>query len=405
MPYAEVRQLWRMPCSPVWRRECVSNCVRDAGVSFGVVEQNGVVVRDPMLPLVAWCLEQEVERGTALGATAHVRYRGEVVFEFACGHRDEDHLLTATDVVPWFSVSKIASSVAVARAWEVGLFDLDEPIASYISEFRGGAKDAITIRDLWTHTAPLLAVDSTVNTSMSWDEAIRRICAAEADRDAGIRVGYLGHSGMLLLGEVVARRSGTDFAGFFAREVAMPLGLRCRLGGPSVVSDLVDVPFVDTAATNIRFDAAAGFPGNCVIGPIDDAAALCQLLLDGGTFQGRAVLRPETVMALISPEHAGLMDQRLLMPVTTGLGFALDEFDFGRYCSKRSFGHGGARSSVAFADPDADLSVAIFFNGNCPLRGHVRRINAVSSAVYCDLGLADPADGGRDHQAPFGLVI
>lgn len=379
----------------------------DARVPFGVVEQTGVVVRDPVLPLVARCLEQEVERGTALGAAAHVLYRGEVVFEFACGRRDEHRMLTAGDVVPWFSVSKIASSVAVACAWEVGLFDLDEPVASYIPEFRGGGKDAITLRQLWTHTAPLLAVDRAVNTSMSWEEAISLICAteADADRDGGVRVGYLGHSGMLLLGEVVARRSGTDFARFFAQEVAVPLGLRSRLAGPSVGSDLVEVPFVDTAATSVRFDAAAGFPSNCITGPIGEAAVLCQFLLDGGTFQGRAVLQPATAAALISPVHAGLVDQRLLMPVTTGLGFALDEFDFGRYCSKRAFGHGGARSSVAFADPDANLSVAIFFNGNCPLREHVRRTNAVSSAVYCDVGLADPADVGRDHPAPFGLVI
>jgi CubicO group peptidase (beta-lactamase class C family) len=94
----------------------------------------------------------------------------------------------------------------------------------------------ITVRHLWTHSAPLLSIDRAINTSMSREVAISRICAAEADADgdAGNRVGYLGHVGMLLLGEVVARRSGTAFADFSAQELAEPLGLRSRLGGLSL---------------------------------------------------------------------------------------------------------------------------------------------------------------------------
>jgi hypothetical protein len=99
------------------------------------------------------------------------------------------------------------------------------------------------------------------------------------------------------------------------------------------------------------------------------------------------------------------MDPRLSMPTKTGLGLALDEFSFGRYCSGQTFGHSGARSSVAFGDPDAGLSVAIFFNGICPFREHIRRINAASTAVYLDLGIAEATDPGRDHPAPFGIVI
>jgi hypothetical protein len=49
------------------------------------------------------------------------------------------------------------------------------------------------------------------------------------------------------------------------------------------------------------------------------------------------------------------MDQRLAMPVTTGLGLTLDEFSFGRYCPANFFGQSGARSSAAFADPDAGV--------------------------------------------------
>ena len=53
------------------------------------------------------------------------------------------------------------------------------------------------------------------------------------------------------------------------------------------------------------------------------------------------------------------MDQRLAMPVTTGLGLTLNEFSFGRYCSANFFGQSGARSSAGFADPDAGVSAAI----------------------------------------------
>lgn len=362
--------------------------------------------RDSALPLLARCLEAEVESGTALGATARVVYHGEVIFDFACGLRDGHRPLSLSDDVPWYSASKIASSVAVARAWELGLFDIDRPVSAYVPEFAGAGKETITGRQLWTHKAPLQEADRSVNTSMSWSEAIERICATAADDGAETgRGGYLGHAGMLLLGEIVARRSGTGFADFFDQEVAGPLRLRSRVGPPTVAGDLVNVPFIRSAPTMIAFSAAAGFPGNCVTGPIGDAAVLCQLLLDGGTFDGRAVLQPETVAALTACQHSSSMDQRLGMPVTTGLGLALDEFSFGRYCSANAFGHSGARSSVAFGDPDADLSVAIFFNGTCPFRVHVRRINEASGSVYLDLGLAEPSDPGRDHPAPFGILV
>lgn len=195
----------------------------------GAVCEAPPVVAESAMPLLIGHLTEEVRRGTALGATACVWHRGELVFDGAIGDRENDQLLTPAHDVPWFSASKIASSVAVARAWELGAFELDEPVATYIPEFSGGGKDAITCRDLWTHAAPLQAVDRSINTSMSRSDALERIYAGEADADPK-GTGYLGHAGMLLLGEVVARRTGIRFADFFDQEVARPLGLRSRIG-------------------------------------------------------------------------------------------------------------------------------------------------------------------------------
>lgn len=361
-------------------------------------------VLDVAMPRLTRALEEEVDRGSALGASAHVRHHARVVFDAAIGRRDHHQPLSAEDDVPWFSASKIASSIAVARAWERGLLDLDERVSTYLPEFAGGGKDRITCRQLWTHSAPLQGADRAVNTSMSWPDAIDRICSAEADGESG-GTGYLGHAGMLLLGEIVARRSGIPFADFLNQEVAAPLTLRSRLGPPARPSDLVEVPFLGVAPTKISFDASAGFPGNCITGPIREAALLCQLLVDHGRYDGAEVLRPGTVTALTTCQHSTAMDRRLGMPVTTGLGFTLDEFSFGRYCSTSTFGHSGARSSVAFSDPDAGISAAIFFNGTCALEHHVRRISAASSAIYLDLGLAETTQAGRVHPGPFGLQV
>ncbi|MGB3118840.1 MAG: serine hydrolase, partial [Verrucomicrobiales bacterium] len=42
-----------------------------------------------------------------------------------------------------------------------------------------------------------------------------------------------------------------------------------------------------------------------------------------------------------------------------GLGFALGPEGFGRECSARAFGHGGSTGTLAWADPEKDLTCVI----------------------------------------------
>jgi len=79
-----------------------------------------------------------------------------------------------------------------------------------------------------------------------------------------------------------------------------------------------------------------------------------------------------------------------------GLGFILNSslygadtvpYSFGRHASPRTFGHGGAQSSVAFADPEHGLAVALLFNGMPGEARHHVRVREVLSALYEDLGL------------------
>ncbi|HBL43542.1 MAG TPA: serine hydrolase, partial [Planctomycetaceae bacterium] len=52
-----------------------------------------------------------------------------------------------------------------------------------------------------------------------------------------------------------------------------------------------------------------------------------------------------------------------------------------------SFGHGGSQSSIAFADPERELVVAVVANGRPGEPRHQRRAREINEAIYEDLRL------------------
>ena len=83
-----------------------------------------------------------------------------------------------------------------------------------------------------------------------------------------------------------------------------------------------------------------------------------------------------------------------------GLGLVVDWYATGRYSSRRAFGHGGHQSSVAFCDPEHDLVVAVVCNGMPGRERHSARLDAISSAIYVDVGIAAAGDPGRSKPFP-----
>lgn len=354
-------------------------------------------------------LVQDSGSRLALGLTLQVRLSSEVAVDLAVGRArtpSAQRLRTSTPV-PWFSASKLLTTIGIARAWEEGAFGLGDRVARYLPAFAAGGKDRITIRDLWSHTAPLVRADQSVNTSLTWAEAIDVICRTPADRgwQPGQRAAYLGHASFLVLAEITSQVTGMSFRRFLGQQVLAPLGLSARLGPASGTEVAAEVPDINRPARNVPFNPAAGFPGNCVTGPFAETTILTGLLLNGGTHRGQRILRPETAAAVTARHRAGLVDERHGVPLDWGLGLAIDSYLFGRHCSPDTFGQHGANSSVTFADPHHQLAVAMFFNGNCGLTDHIHRAHALATAIYLDLGLVSPHAAGRDHTAPLTGVI
>jgi CubicO group peptidase (beta-lactamase class C family) len=136
-------------------------------------------------------------------------------------------------------------------------------------------------------------------------------------------------------------------------------------------------------------------PGGNGRGPMHELARLYEMFRGRGMLGGVRVLSPQTVEAMRARHRVAMYDETFGITLDWGLGLIIDHYGVGKYSSRRTFGHGGAQSSVAFCDPEHDLVVAYVCNGMPGAERHHERLDEVSSAIYLDLGLAHPEDPGR----------
>src|SRR5437660_161329 len=116
----------------------------------------------------------------------------------------------------------VACTPAVMLLVERGKIKLDERVQTYLPEFKNDGKEAITIRQLMTHTSGLRPDISTQPAWAGYDTAIRMACAEKlvTPPDTAFRYSDIN---FFLLGEVVRRVSGMKLNEFVAREIYRPL--------------------------------------------------------------------------------------------------------------------------------------------------------------------------------------
>jgi CubicO group peptidase (beta-lactamase class C family) len=341
-----------------------------------------------------------------------VRFRDREQASLAVGEAKAGVPMRTDTLLPWFSCTKIATAVAVAQQWERGaVAHLDDTVATYIPEFAANGKHAVTVRHLLTHTAGFpKAVSQADNRRLSWEETLERIYAAPLEDGwvPGRRAAYHPVTAFQVLGEIVQRASNRPFADYVSEEVFEPLDMadswialppsryevyegQGRMGimhaaGATVVRGLGDPD-----------SFAKPLPSGSGIGPMADLVKLMEALRDGGVRRGERILRETTVEAMAARHRVGLHDETFGMAIDWGLGLMVNSwhyqqkptrYGYGDHASPRTFGHGGSQSSIAFADPEAGMAVALCCNGMPGEAGNHRRTQALITALYEDLGLA-----------------
>lgn len=131
------------------------------------------------------------------------------------------------------SITKTFTAAAIVRLYDQGKLSLDDPIFSYIPEFRAvkvnrGSLEEVTLRRLLTHRSGLMCeapLDHWTTFKFPTAEdlvgALRNV-AVVLKPDSQFKYSNLGYS---LLGEVVARVSGVPYREFVREEILKPLAM------------------------------------------------------------------------------------------------------------------------------------------------------------------------------------
>jgi uncharacterized protein YbbC (DUF1343 family)/CubicO group peptidase (beta-lactamase class C family) len=277
----------------------------------------------------------------------------------AYGHRaltPQVEPMTEDTIFDAASLTKVLAGMpAVLLLIERGQIALEAPARRYLPEFKSDGKEAITIRQLLTHTSGLRPGIARNPPWKGADAAIRLACAERLQSPPGAVFRY-SDINFFLLGEIVQRVSGRKLEEFCAREIYQPLQMtntgylptkeKFQRIAPTEPADGVMLRGTVHDPTARLMGGVAGHAG--VFTTAADLARYARMLLNGGELDGARIFKPETV-ALMTAVHTptNLLARR-------GLGWDIDtgySRPRGALFPLGSFGHTGFTGTALWIDP------------------------------------------------------
>ena len=346
---------------------------------------------------------QEIGSGVALF------HRGECVVNLTGGYFDNKMSAPYDEKTLQlvFSATKGVTALAVAICVERGLLSYEEPVSLFWPEFAAHGKQSATVAQLLSHQLGLHTVDGaiTLDDCLDWDGITSRLANSKPAYEIGSTHGYHAHTYGWLAGELVRRADGRNIGRFIAEEIANPLGVEIYVGLPEhleprvaplatgwsrelklpstppnpVIKSLMGKVWASdfgpasmtlsgalsvAGGFNRRDIHSAELPGS---NGITNAYSLAKMYagtigeVKGALSQVRLVSEStmRKMSATVTPKNQ--IDQVLQVAARFAMGF-LTPFYWLPMSGSDAFGSIGAGGSIAFADPQREMSFAYVMN-------------------------------------------
>lgn len=382
---------------------------------------------------------KHIDQKDVSGVVTLVARRGKIVHFEAQGLADIDARkpMMKDSIFRLASMSKPITAVAVLMMMEEGKIRLSDRVSTFIPEFksmkvavakgttdkpvqmpafgRGGPPQAppefdlvpaareITVHDLLTHTSGLMSggvsgaeqarlVPRGPNDTLA--NYIPKLAQTPLDFQPGTLWRYSGLYGLDVLARIVEIVSGQPYDQFLQQRVFTPLGMKDtgfaptpeRMARVATVyqrtreGTLAPAPNSNQLISGTYFSASGG-----LMSTAEDYLQFCQMLINGGTLNGRRYLGPKAV-ELMSSNHTGDMVNGQFGRPAHGMGFGLgvqivlDPVAADLRVSPGTFGWAGAYGTNQNMDPKEKLVSIIMMQGaSGPLQRDFE--NAVQQAM------------------------
>ena len=321
-----------------------------------------------------------------IGASFAVYSNGKLLVDLAGGFKNKDktELWTPTTTVCVHSTGKGIVAMCLAILIEKGMLNLDSKVSEYWPEFGASNKTDIKVRTLLSHQAGLYAWKEKMTESdfLNWNYCTELLAAQETLHIPGTKICYHAKSIGFLVGELIKRISGKSVGEFLKEELVDPLNVSCTIGTPisyhSEIAELISSPDLNAAFNDRdkidKYTMSAFLnPGNRTrtanteefkvaeipaLNCHSNSVSLAKLY---DYFFNSGLVSNSTLESITSIEIKG-DDQVMKRPMQwSPVGFSVGGGKlFGT--SSRSFGHTGWGGSMAFTDPENNLSIAYTMN-------------------------------------------
>lgn len=331
--------------------------IKSIAMLIGATGWKGCTSTSTTLEVAEQRIEEFVQRGDLRAATLSVQQNG---FEY---RRAFGESRSPDEVFLLASITKPMVASGLMLLEDRGELSLSDPVSRYIPEFSEGARSRVIIGHLLSHSSglpDLLPNNVALRQRLApLEEFLEGVLKTPLLYEPGTDVQYQS-MGFLLASEIAQRITGTPFREFLRSEFFEPMGMTdTYLGlGRFSVSDTAQCQ-VDHAPTdygggidtrewdwNSPYWRNLGVPWGGAHSTGSDVQTFIRHFLE----PDGSVLRSDTARRMLTNQNVGL-------PTRWGIGFRIESSWFGTECSPETFGHTGSTGTIAWADPERDLSL------------------------------------------------
>lgn len=318
-------------------------------------------------------INQALELFRVPGVAVGIIIDGKVVVTKGYGFRDQLNGLPVTENTLFAigSCTKAFTTHVLGQLADEGKISLDEPVIKHLPEFRlkdEYATSHITIRDLVTHQSGLPRHDLLwYNSALSRNDLLLRLQYLDASTDLRGKFQY-NNLMYVMAGLIIEKVTGQTWEEAVHARVFAPLGMdRSNFSVlDSQKSDDFSLPYREKngSVQSIPFNniKTAG-PAGSINSSVADMMKWVGLQLSNGMFEGRQLLKKETLQAMHTPQVAfRAFPEEASYFFAYGLGWMVGMHK-GHYYVSHGGGIDGFISSTGFL-PKEKIGVVVLTNSD-----------------------------------------